>query len=251
MEASDVLDPLSALDDENVHYWLDGGWGVDRLLGEQSRPHSDLDLVLPRTELERVVALLASHGWAVIRDWLPSALAFRDGRGREVDFHAVEMTAAHTGLDALSPESQRYLLALTNDTASVESSTRQKFVDAASRGIQHHRNDSSALPRLLFLQRRELHLSLEDVAKRIGVPADQLAEVERGRERIDTLTGHKVASWISALGVGVDQARASLGRALELQRREDLAVAAAAAEVAAADDEFIDKVIALLHAEQR
>lgn len=157
---------------------------------------------------------------------------------------------AHTGLDALSPEAQSYLLALTSDTASVEPSTRQKFVDAASRGIQYHRNDSSALPRLLFLQRRELHSSLEDVAERIGVPADQLAEVERGRERIETLTAPKVASWISALGVGVDQARVSLGRALELQRREDLAVAAAAAEVAAPEDDFIKEVIALLRAEK-
>jgi transcriptional regulator with XRE-family HTH domain len=157
---------------------------------------------------------------------------------------------ANTGLDALSPEAQRYLLALASDTASVEPSTRQKFVDAASRGIQHHRNDSSALPRLLFLQRRELHSSLEDVAERIGVPADQLAEVERGQGRIEALTAPKVASWINALGVGVDQARASLGRALELQRREDLAVAAAAADVAAADDDFIEEVIALLLAEQ-
>ncbi len=158
---------------------------------------------------------------------------------------------AHTGLDALSPEAQRYLLALTRDTASVEPSTRQKLVDAASRGIQHHRNDSSALPRLLFLQRRELHSSLEDVAERIGVPADHLAEVERGRERIGTLTAPKVAAWISALGVGVDQARASLGRALELERREDLAVAAAAPEVSTADNDFIEQVIALLLAEQR
>lgn len=101
MEASDVLDLLSALDDENVHCWLDGGWGVDCLLGAQSRPHRDLDLVVPRTELERVGALLASRGYAVIRDWLPSTLAFRDGRGREVDLHPVDMTADGGGNQVL------------------------------------------------------------------------------------------------------------------------------------------------------
>lgn len=101
MEASDVLDVLSALDDKRVHYWLDGGWGVDCLLGEQSREHSDLDLVLPRMELNRVRALLASRGYSPIRDWLPMTLAFRDGQGREVDLHPVDMTADGGGTQVL------------------------------------------------------------------------------------------------------------------------------------------------------
>jgi lincosamide nucleotidyltransferase A/C/D/E len=92
MEASDVIDLLKELEDLDVHYWLDGGWGIDCLLGEQSRPHSDLDLVVPRPNLDRVRGLLASRGYAVIRDWLPSTLALRDDQGREVDLHPVDMT---------------------------------------------------------------------------------------------------------------------------------------------------------------
>jgi transcriptional regulator with XRE-family HTH domain len=157
---------------------------------------------------------------------------------------------AQTGLDALSPEAQRYLLALTSDTASVEPATRQKLVAAASRGIQHHRDESSALPRLLFLRRRDLQSSVEDVAARIGVAAEQLARVEGGRAPVETLTAEKVASWIGVLGVGADQARASLGRALELQRRENLAIVAASVEVSTADDAFIEEVIALLQSQQ-
>jgi transcriptional regulator with XRE-family HTH domain len=176
---------------------------------------------------------------------------FKDTEGPDDRDDLLNEALAHTGLDALSPEAQRYLLALTTDSASVEPDTRQKLVDAASRGIQHHRNDSSALPRLLFVQRRALRSSLEDVAERIGVPADQLAAVERGRERIETLTAPKVAAWISVLGVSSAQARASIGRALELQRREDLAVAAAATDVSTTDDDFIEEVIAHLPAEQR
>lgn len=164
---------------------------------------------------------------------------------------AIDEALAHTGLDALSPEAQRYLLALTADTESVEPATRQKLVYAATRGIQHHRNDTSALPRLLFLRRHQLNTSLEDVAERIGVPADQLDAVERGRARIESITAPKVASWVRALHVGADQARESLRRALELQKREDLAVAAASAAVSPEDDEFIQQVIALLQAQQR
>lgn len=92
VEAADVLDLVSALDTAEICYWLDGGWGVDALLGEQTRPHGDLDLVLPRTDLDRVKALLLARGYEVIRDWLPTTLAFRDSSGREIDLHPIDTT---------------------------------------------------------------------------------------------------------------------------------------------------------------
>ena len=91
MDVDDVVDLLAALDDPGVGYWLDGGWGVDCLLGEQTRPHSDLDLVLPRADLARVTTLLLSRGYVVIRDGLPTSVALRDGSGREVDLHPVDL----------------------------------------------------------------------------------------------------------------------------------------------------------------
>lgn len=93
MEAPDLFDLLDALNGEAVHYWLDGGWGVDCLLGDQSRAHGDLDVVLARSDVDRVRAMLVSRGFDVLRDWLPTTLAFRDGKGREVDLHPVDLTA--------------------------------------------------------------------------------------------------------------------------------------------------------------
>ena len=93
MDSADVLDLLDAMDDQRIRYWLDGGWGVDCLLGEQTRPHSDLDLVLPRSELETVRALLAGRGYGVLRDWLPTTLALRNRHGLEVDLHLVDATS--------------------------------------------------------------------------------------------------------------------------------------------------------------
>lgn len=29
-----------------MRVWLDGGWGVDALLGRQTRPHDDMDIVI-------------------------------------------------------------------------------------------------------------------------------------------------------------------------------------------------------------
>jgi lincosamide nucleotidyltransferase A/C/D/E len=97
VEIPDLFELLDLLDDMAVHYWLDGGWGVDCLLGTQTRTHSDLDLVLPRSEVERVRTTLAARGYIVIRDWLPTSLAFRDGQGRQVDLHPVDLTADSGG----------------------------------------------------------------------------------------------------------------------------------------------------------
>lgn len=93
MQASNVLFLVSALDELGVVCWLDGGWGVDCLLGEQTREHSDFDLVVGRSDVERVVRHLKDSGYEVIRDWLPTSIAFRDPSGREVDLHPVDLTA--------------------------------------------------------------------------------------------------------------------------------------------------------------
>jgi lincosamide nucleotidyltransferase A/C/D/E len=54
MEGSEVVRVLAALGRHGVTAWVDGGWGVDALLGEQVREHDDLDLVVHRNDRERV-----------------------------------------------------------------------------------------------------------------------------------------------------------------------------------------------------
>jgi len=84
-----LLDELDAL---GVSVWVDGGWGVDALLGEQHRPHADLDLVMDAAAVERVVRSLVDRGFVIVRDWLPTAVALRHADGREVDLHPVAPT---------------------------------------------------------------------------------------------------------------------------------------------------------------
>ena len=50
MDAGEALAILTALADSGCRAWVHGGWGVDALLREQTRPHDDLDLVV---EVER------------------------------------------------------------------------------------------------------------------------------------------------------------------------------------------------------
>lgn len=46
MSAAEVLQVLELLEHSHVRVSVDGGWGVDALLGYQTRNHADLDLVL-------------------------------------------------------------------------------------------------------------------------------------------------------------------------------------------------------------
>lgn len=46
MSAKSATTTLTALDARDAEVWVGGGWGVDALLGEQTRQHSDLDLWL-------------------------------------------------------------------------------------------------------------------------------------------------------------------------------------------------------------
>ncbi len=105
MQADDVLSLLSALDELGVRYWLDGGWGVDCLLGEETRAHSDLDLVVDRQDLQLVTDYLSAHGYDVMRAWLPTSIAFGDDSGREVDLHPVDPTPDGGG-DQVLPDDQ-------------------------------------------------------------------------------------------------------------------------------------------------
>ncbi|HEY7104058.1 MAG TPA: hypothetical protein VH573_20675 [Mycobacteriales bacterium] len=73
-----------------------------RWVGERTRPHSDLDLVVPLPALDAVLAALAAAGYArVLRDWRPTAVAVADGTGREVDLHLVTPTSDGGGDQAL------------------------------------------------------------------------------------------------------------------------------------------------------
>jgi lincosamide nucleotidyltransferase A/C/D/E len=63
MTASDVVAVLNLLDSAHVDVWVDGGWGVDALVGRQTRPHSDLDLALGEETLPDAVKALATAGF--------------------------------------------------------------------------------------------------------------------------------------------------------------------------------------------
>ena len=64
MDESSVIAFLEAAHDRAIPVCVDGGWAVDAVLGFQSRPHNDLDIALPASDVPRLVELLVQLGFA-------------------------------------------------------------------------------------------------------------------------------------------------------------------------------------------
>ena len=89
MRAADVLNVADALEAAGVSIWLDGGWGVDALLEEETREHDDLDLVAGLSDSERIVAALGGLDYRVAAGAPPRSFVLVDPVGRQVDVHPV------------------------------------------------------------------------------------------------------------------------------------------------------------------
>ncbi|MCT9929702.1 hypothetical protein N5079_05640 [Planotetraspora sp. A-T 1434] len=101
MKETDVFAVLDALDNAGLTAWVDGGWGIDALIGKTTREHSDLDLVVLLTQVYEVRSVLENIGYnKLLRDWLPVALALADTRDREIDLHPITPFAEGGGTQA-------------------------------------------------------------------------------------------------------------------------------------------------------
>lgn len=118
MPAEDVVELYSRLLAEGVRLWVDGGWGIDALIGQQTRPHKDFDAIAAFEDLPAITRFLSGLGFALKviwpeNRWEPSPVApaligrvigrappaveaatafvLENGAGHEVDFHIVRL----------------------------------------------------------------------------------------------------------------------------------------------------------------
>ena len=98
MLGADVVEIFNRLGDAGIDAWLDGGWAVDALLGEQTRPHADLDLIVKIDDLPGLRRTFEGQGFVEVQGGTDSNFVLRDARGREVDIHAVRFDEAGDGI---------------------------------------------------------------------------------------------------------------------------------------------------------
>ncbi len=84
---------LDLFDELGLDVWLDGGWGVDALLGGQTRRHSDLDIVIVKPDVARLVDALRQIGFVDLHTDDRSHWNFVMGTksGKLIDFHVIEI----------------------------------------------------------------------------------------------------------------------------------------------------------------
>ena len=97
MQPAEVLRVIAALHKGNLRVWIDGGWGVDALLGEVTRPHDDVDLVVELAALDEVFECLSVLGFSVAEDLSPVRVVMRTRELRQVDLHPVTFDKDGTG----------------------------------------------------------------------------------------------------------------------------------------------------------
>ncbi len=87
IDAHAVVALLARFRAHGFDYWISGGWGVDALLGRQTREHADLDMAIRAGDEAAIVTMLEQDGFAITVDWRPARLALTHPDGREIDLH--------------------------------------------------------------------------------------------------------------------------------------------------------------------
>jgi lincosamide nucleotidyltransferase A/C/D/E len=90
MSADDVIELVQLFDQNGIEVIIDGGWGVDALLGEQTRKHDDLDIAILHKDVPKLRTLLEARGYKDVPrdDTWECNFVLGDDQGRQVDVHS-------------------------------------------------------------------------------------------------------------------------------------------------------------------
>lgn len=89
MQLVEVLTVLAELRSADCRVWIGGGWGVDALVGRQTRAHRDLDLAVKAEDEPATIRVLERRGYRVETDWRPVRVELTAQEKGWVDLHPV------------------------------------------------------------------------------------------------------------------------------------------------------------------
>jgi lincosamide nucleotidyltransferase A/C/D/E len=87
---------IQFLERHGIEVYVDGGWAVDALIGEQTRAHEDLDIALPHAQVTRLRELLGTRGFSeqAREDAWECNFVLADPHGSRVDVHSYTLDEA-------------------------------------------------------------------------------------------------------------------------------------------------------------
>jgi len=199
-ELAELLRVCNALNDQHLSYWIAGGWGLDALVGCETRRHGDLDLVLDRfqVDLTTIESLVMSLGYQRKKPlggtlWFPDAEVYEDNRGHRIELLNVNWELL-IGIDALLGPDQT----LEHDTAGENDQATQFFLKhCTSTGAF----DGVSLPVLSIAAQQLFHLGYEsrpvdvhamDVSRLISMEkVSRIDSLDRATARSSTQEPHQ------------------------------------------------------------
>lgn len=95
MQASAVVQFWGSAQANGLNICIDGGWAVDAVLGVQTRPHGDLDIALPASEVIALRALLNGGGFSEVSrpDSWEHNFVLQSVSGDIIDVHSYELNS--------------------------------------------------------------------------------------------------------------------------------------------------------------
>lgn len=110
MNAFDVVNLYNELNEQGIEVWIDGGWGVDALLGHQTRPHEDVDIVIQQKDVPLLRQVLETQGYNDVprNDTSVWNFVLGDSSDHLVDIHAVVFDNKRNGLYGPTKEGIMY-----------------------------------------------------------------------------------------------------------------------------------------------
>ena len=83
-----VIDLYTNFEKLGIKVWVDGGWGVDALLGKNTRLHKDLDIAVEAKQVPTLREFLKTKGYEQSKEDSEWNFVLRDRNGLEIDVHS-------------------------------------------------------------------------------------------------------------------------------------------------------------------
>lgn len=113
MEPEDAAHIYQWLAGSGIQSWIVGGWGIDALLGKQTRDHHDLDLIILVDDVVKTLDICEDEGYQLDYLWeennpvidaygntVNTGFVLKDASGRELDIHAMRQDPEGNGIPA-------------------------------------------------------------------------------------------------------------------------------------------------------
>ncbi len=97
MTARQVLHILQTLKDIHASVWIGGGWGIDALVGKQTREHNDVDIAFDVQDEEKIIQTFYHLGYFIVEDARPTRFVLGKTDGTEIDMHPVVFDTSGVG----------------------------------------------------------------------------------------------------------------------------------------------------------